>query len=197
MGMLYLIWRELGMGKFPHSWLSSHSEKEFPHSRLRRSWGNTLSLFLLSHSCGNFFSRLRGFATQGGKIPSLILSRWGIGHSYLRENMQSNKQTKLLTVQCVSAVSVCWFILNISHRAALFASAAKASCTCCSYIDYHHAKREGQSSSSSTTMAAVERKSNFGFLSFLARKTYIYNISRGSGNIYTFCVFVFSESKSH
>ena len=59
--------------------------------------------------------------------------------------MQSNKQTKLLTVQCVSAVSVCWFILNISHRAALFASAAKASCTCCSYIDYHHAKREGQS----------------------------------------------------
>ena len=81
MGMLYLIWRELGMGKFPHSWLSSHSEKEFPHSRLRRSWGNTLSLFLLSHSCGNFFSRLRGFATQGGKIPSLILSRWGIGHT--------------------------------------------------------------------------------------------------------------------
>ena len=32
MGMLFLIWRELGMGKFPHSWLSSHSEKEFPHS---------------------------------------------------------------------------------------------------------------------------------------------------------------------
>ena len=80
MGMLYLIWRELGMGKFPHSWLSSHSETEFPHSRLRRSWGNTLSLFLLSHSCGNFFSRLRGFATQGGKIPSLILSRWEIAH---------------------------------------------------------------------------------------------------------------------
>ena len=91
------------------------------------------------------------------------------------ENMQSNKQTKLLTVQCVSAVSVCWFILNISHRAALFASAAKASCTCCSYIDYHHAKREGQSSSS-TTMAAVERKSNFGFLSFLFSARKIYHI---------------------
>ena len=28
MGMLFLIWKELGMGKFPHSWLSSHSEKE-------------------------------------------------------------------------------------------------------------------------------------------------------------------------
>ena len=80
MGMLFLIWRELGMGKFPHSWLSSHSETEFLHSRLRRSWRNTLSLFLLSHSWGNFFSRLRGFATQGGKIPSLILSRWEIAH---------------------------------------------------------------------------------------------------------------------
>ena len=54
-GMLFLIWRELGMGKFPHSWLSSHSETEFLHSRLRRSWRNTLSLFLLSHSWGNFF----------------------------------------------------------------------------------------------------------------------------------------------
>ena len=53
MGMLLLIWRELGMGKFPHSWLSSHSEKGFPHSRLRRSWGNNFSLFLLSHSWGN------------------------------------------------------------------------------------------------------------------------------------------------
>ena len=81
MEMLYLIWRELGMGKFPHSWLSSHSETEFLHSRLRRSWRNTLSLFLLSHSWGNFFSRLRGFATQGGKIPSLILSRLEIAHS--------------------------------------------------------------------------------------------------------------------
>ena len=75
MGMLFLIWKELGMGKFNHSWLSSHSETEFLHLRLRRSWRNTLSLFLLSHSWGNFFSRLRGFATQGGKIPSLILSR--------------------------------------------------------------------------------------------------------------------------
>ena len=56
MGMLFLIWKELGMGKFPHSWLSSHNEKEFLHSRLRRSWRNTLSLFLLSHSWGNFFS---------------------------------------------------------------------------------------------------------------------------------------------
>ena len=55
MGMLFLIWKELGMGKFPHLWLSSHSEKEFLHSRLRRSWRNTLSLFLLSHSWGNFF----------------------------------------------------------------------------------------------------------------------------------------------
>ena len=80
MGMLFLIWKEVGMGKFPHSWLSSHSETEFLHSRLRRSWRNTLSLFLLSHSWGNFFSRLRGFATQGGKIPSLILSRWEIAH---------------------------------------------------------------------------------------------------------------------
>ena len=53
MGMLFLIWRELGMGKFPHSWLSSHSETEFLHSRLRRSWRNTPSLFLLSHSWGN------------------------------------------------------------------------------------------------------------------------------------------------
>ena len=83
MGMLFLIWRELGMGKFPHSWLSSHSETEFLHSRLRRSWRNTLSLFLLSHSWGNFFSRLRGFATQGGKIPSLILSRREIGHFHM------------------------------------------------------------------------------------------------------------------
>ena len=38
----------------------------------------------------------------------------------------------------------------------------------------------------------------FLFSSQLERYTiYIYNISRGSGNIYTFCVFVFSESKSH
>ena len=62
-------------GKFPHSWLSSHSEKKFPHSQLRRSWGNFLSLFLLSHSWGNYFSCIRGFATHTGKIPSLILSR--------------------------------------------------------------------------------------------------------------------------
>ena len=62
-------------GKFPHSWLSSHSKKKFPHSRLRRSWGNFLSLFLLSHSWGNYFSCIRGFATHTGKIPSLILSR--------------------------------------------------------------------------------------------------------------------------
>ena len=31
-------------------------------------------------SRGNYFSCLRGFATQAGKIPSLILSRWEIGH---------------------------------------------------------------------------------------------------------------------
>ena len=42
-----------GTSPFPHSWLSSHSKKEVPHSRLRRSWGNYFSLFLLSHSWGN------------------------------------------------------------------------------------------------------------------------------------------------
>ena len=95
MGMLFLIWRELGMGKFPHSWLSSHSETEFLHSRLRRSWRNTLSLFLLSHSWGNFFSRLRGFATQGGKIPSLILSSRGIAHSFEVHNVDVGENLKL------------------------------------------------------------------------------------------------------
>ena len=97
MGMLFLIWRELGMGKFPHSWLSSHSETEFLHSRLRRSWRNTLSLFLLSHSWGNFFSRLRGFATQGGKIPSLILSRWEIAQTlaHVCWNSAQNVRKKL------------------------------------------------------------------------------------------------------
>ena len=43
MGMLFLIWKELGMGKFPHSWLSRNSETEFLHSWLRCSWRNFLS----------------------------------------------------------------------------------------------------------------------------------------------------------
>ena len=82
MGMLFLIWKELGMGKFPHSWLSSHSETEFLHSRLRRSWRNTLSLFLLSHSWGNF--------------PSLILSRWEITFSCWKENL--NQAQKRISI---------------------------------------------------------------------------------------------------
>ena len=39
---------------FPHSRHSSRSKKKFPHSRLRRSWGNLFSLFLLSHSWGKY-----------------------------------------------------------------------------------------------------------------------------------------------
>merc|ERR1712016_403068 len=38
---------------FLHSRLSSHTEKKFPHSRLRRSWGNLSSVFLLSLSWRN------------------------------------------------------------------------------------------------------------------------------------------------
>ena len=42
----------------------------------------------LCDSRGNFFSRLRDFATQCRKIPSLILSRWEIGHSHIgKENL--------------------------------------------------------------------------------------------------------------
>ena len=37
----------------PHSWLSSCGKIEIPHSRLRRSWGISISPRLLSHSWEN------------------------------------------------------------------------------------------------------------------------------------------------
>ena len=40
--------------KFPHEWLSRNSERVFPHERRSREWGNSFSLWLLSHECGNF-----------------------------------------------------------------------------------------------------------------------------------------------
>ena len=58
---------------FTHSRLSSHTENKFPHSRLRRSWGNLSSVFLLSLSWVNIivpFMTHREFL-----FPSLAAAR--------------------------------------------------------------------------------------------------------------------------
>ena len=80
-GMYIPQFGDIGTGQFLHLslkahniWHSSRGENKFPHSRLRRSWGNLSSPLLLRHilcafrdSWGNFFSSSRGFATRGGK----------------------------------------------------------------------------------------------------------------------------------
>ena len=77
---------------FPHSRLSSRSEKKFPHSRLRRSWGNFSSLLLLSLSWGNIivpfmthrefvFPLLAASPPRRGNIPSPFFKMIGLGHS--------------------------------------------------------------------------------------------------------------------
>ena len=40
--------------KIPHKWLSKNSERVFPHERRSCDWGNSVSLWLLSHECGSF-----------------------------------------------------------------------------------------------------------------------------------------------
>merc|ERR1712016_277011 len=58
---------------FTHSRLSSHTKNKFPHSRLRRSWGNLSSVFLLSLSWVNIivpFMTYREFL-----FPSLAAAR--------------------------------------------------------------------------------------------------------------------------
>ena len=89
---------------FPHSRLSSHSEKKIPHSRLCRSWGIFSSLFLLSLSWGNMivpfmthkefaFPLLAASPPRRGNIPSPFFKMTGLGHTQMEIEMEIQPST--------------------------------------------------------------------------------------------------------